>query len=171
MSANSETQIDDHGPRIGDGWSSMEEIIDWVQEEHEEDLDEVYPFDDATELINYIEDELLPDEEDLNVQLGQMENPKCDYCIMENAILGVDGYDQESYPLDISDEMEEYFEELDISEMEERDPTIEKQNWTTESDAFREDKDVKYTGHFTGYCPEHSEQVFLFLEESWYDES
>lgn len=150
-----------------EGWSNTEEILEGLREDGVEIELERYDADDATELLNRLE-EWVVSERDVKRRLNQMENDKCRYCLIENKILGVEGY--EDMDIMMTEPMEEYLEEHDVSDFQERDPTLGKSNWTERFDTKNIDYGEKVVGSFLGYCEDHAEYVFFRFEEEWYED-
>lgn len=79
MSANEdELPASTANEMIDSSWESMETIIESL-EEGDEAIDK-YDFDDATEMINYIDEELIVGEHDIGRVLEEYEQDRCPYC-------------------------------------------------------------------------------------------
>lgn len=127
---------------IDESWEDIQTIMAGIADEPLEEYDE---FGDASEVVNYLENELRVTEKDIDRVLEEYENAKCHICEEEHLYALSGDLDEQSI-----------------------DPTLAKNQWTTEQEAYKKEEDVKHVGHFLAYCPKH-EEVYLLLEESWYE--
>lgn len=135
------------GPRKGQGWDSVQDILNGVRENYQtHDLTQVYDsISSVSMLLNRLEG-LVPGEQDYHRQLLEMENPKCEVCRDINYMAATGNTDLES-----------------------RDPTLKTTYWVEEEESRKKDCESRYTGFFEAYCPDHKEDTFFEYTESWHE--
>lgn len=134
---------------IGDEWDELEAVLDGLREALPDDttLEEHYDMD-ATEFVDYVEENLIVDKEDVERVRQVFENGKCPYCVAENREKAMSG--------DIDDQRV--------------DPTVGKYVWTDEEDGYRDDMGELMTAYFAAKCDNGHDEAYLLYEESWYTE-
>lgn len=129
---------------IDDEWGELEKVLEGLREAVEnETLEDRYGMD-ATELVNYVENNLVMTDEDVEKVRDEIEGKKCPYCVTENRALSG-------------------------GEFEERvDPTLETYVWSKTDDGFRDDSGEKITASYAVKCGNGHDDMFMLYEESWY---
>lgn len=133
---------------IEDSWDDLDDILDGLREGLETDnLQDEYGMD-ATELIDYVAEEFVLGEEDVERVRDMFENGKCPYCVAENEEKAISG--------DIDDNRV--------------DPTLGKYVWTDQEDGHKMDAGELVTAYFAAKCENGHDDAYLLYEESWYTE-
>ena len=132
---------------IGEEWQNENEILNGLREglNSAEDLQDAYGMDTA-ELVNYVAEELLMDEEDIERVRQVFENGKCPYCVEENYEKAVSG--------DVNDTRV--------------DPTLGKYVWTDKEEGHKVDAGELVTTYLAAKCENGHDDAFVLYEESWY---
>lgn len=133
---------------IEESWDSLDSILEGLRSslDSDENLQDVYGMD-ASELINYVENELVTDEEDLERVRSIFEGEKCPYCVEENREKALSG--------DVDDHRV--------------DPTLGNYVWTDEEDNdYKLDSGDLMTAYFAAKCENGHDDAFVLYEESWY---
>jgi len=126
-------------------YESMQAVVDGLNVRDDDILEHYEEFDSSTELLNFIQDEIVLQEGDIDRVLDVYEDAKCHRC-WEELQEGLDG--------DIDDEIS--------------DPTLDTEHWVTQDNSYRQGDEDRFTGVVLGYCDEHHE-VFIEYEEVFYD--
>lgn len=159
-----------NGPKKGDGWDFMDDedevwldAFETVEQGGEEvvDVDAYDEFGNIQEIVNFVAGTgsyrdrraFEPGEADIEAQRREMKqasSPKCPACVQEIREMLTEGAMRG---------------EID------KNPYVEVQAWVNEEDAeYHDDYSSKVTGHAMAYCPDHSEESFLHLEQSWFED-
>lgn len=125
----------------------MDSVLEGLREglSEGENLREVYGMN-ASEIINYVENELVMDEKDIERVRDVFEKGKCPYCLEENKDKALTG--------DIDDQRV--------------DPTVGKYVWTDREDGHKHDAGDLMTAYFAAKCENGHDDAFILYEESWY---
>ena len=144
------TQDADDGARthvVDDSWDDSNEILEGLREGDNNPLEDYDHFDNATDLINYVEEELATDQETVARAQEYFANAKCPDCEAHNREIAISG--------DVDDQR--------------LDPTLEKYVWTDEEDSDMVGADTKHTAYFAAKCGNNHEDSFMLYEESWHE--
>lgn len=146
-----EDQLEGRTHIIDDAWDETNEILESVKQKAKDEGREPFEaydhIDNATDLINYVEQELVTSTETQHRIQDYFLNDKCPDCEEYNQRIALNG--------DVDDQRV--------------DPTLVKHVWTDSEESNRRDADQRHTAYFVAKCGNMHDDTFITYDESWHD--
>lgn len=132
---------------IDSSWDDTKQILESLREGDTDVLEQYDHIDDATDLVNYVEENLATSQETQDRVETYFLNDVCPACEQHNYDMAVEG--------DVDDQQV--------------DPTLEKHAWVDSEESRREDADQRHTAYFVAKCGNMHDDMFLTYEETWHE--
>jgi len=136
---------------VDDAWDDTNQILESVKQKAKDEGREPFEaydhIDNATDLINYVEDELATDQSLQNRIQEYFMNDRCPGCEEYNQEIAMNG--------DIDDQRV--------------DPTLVTHAWVDSEESKRRDADQRHTAYFVAKCGNMHDDTFITYDETWHE--